>query len=496
MLRTPVEEALTFDDVMLLPARSGVLPKGVNLRIGMTEGLELGIPIFSAAMDTVTDSQLAIALAQEGGIGVIHRNMTAERQAAEVDRVKRSESGMVHRPITMRPTQNIKEALSVMESYHISGVPITQEEKLVGILTNRDVRFESDLDRPVSELMTHSNLVTVSEGTTLEESKGLLHKHRIEKLLVVDGDFNLKGLITLKDIEKVRRYPKSAKDPYGRLQVAAAVGVSADRKDRVAALVAAGADMLMVDSAHGHSERVLGEVEAIKKQSPDTIIMAGNVATAEGTSDLISAGADIVKVGVGPGSICTTRVVAGVGVPQLSAVANCAAAAEKKGKKIVSDGGIKYSGDIVKALASGAHAVMIGSLLAGVEESPGEKVLYQGRTYKVYRGMGSVGAMGSGISRDRYFQDGQNGLQDEEHFSESKLVPEGVEGRVPYKGSLSATIFQLMGGVAAGMGYTGCRTIEDLRKKAKFIRITSAGLRESHVHDVFITREAPNYQRD
>jgi len=495
MLRTP-ELALTFDDVMLLPAASDVLPKDAEFQVELCEGLELRIPIISAAMDTVTESKLAIALAQEGGIGVIHRNISIEAQADEVDRVKRSESGMINTPITMRPGQKISEALSVMESYHISGVPITEEERLVGILTNRDVRFESNLDRPVSELMTKSDLITVSEGTTLEESKGMLHKHRIEKLLVVDENYNLKGLITLKDIEKVRRYPKSAKDAYGRLRVAAAVGISADSKDRVAALVKAGADLLVLDSAHGHSKRVLMAVEAIKKEFPDVNLMAGNVATAQGTRDLISAGADIIKVGVGPGSICTTRVVAGVGVPQLTAVASCAAAAEEKGKKIVSDGGIKFSGDIVKALAGGAHAVMIGSLFAGVDESPGEKVLYQGRTYKVYRGMGSVGAMGSGISRDRYFQDAQNGYEDGEHFSDTKLVPEGVEGRVPYKGSISATIFQLMGGVAAGMGYTGCRNIEELRQNAEFIQITSAGLRESHVHDVFVTREAPNYQRD
>ncbi len=492
MLRTP-EVALTFDDVMLLPAASDVLPKDAEFQVELCEGLELRIPIISAAMDTVTESKLAIALAQEGGIGVIHRNISIEAQADEVDRVKRSESGMINTPITMRPDQKIREALSVMESYHISGVPITEGEKLVGILTNRDVRFESNLDRLVSELMTKSDLVTVSEGTTLEESKGMLHKHRIEKLLVVDENYNLTGLITLKDIEKVRRYPKSAKDAYGRLRVAAAVGISADSKDRVAALVKAGVDMLVLDSAHGHSKRVLDAVEAIKNEFPGVNLMAGNVATSQGTRDLISAGADIIKVGVGPGSICTTRVVAGVGVPQLTAVANCAAAAEEKGKKIVSDGGIKFSGDIVKALAGGAHAVMIGSLFAGVEESPGEKVLYQGRSYKVYRGMGSVGAMGSGISRDRYFQDS---LQDGEHFSDTKLVPEGVEGRVPYKGSLSATVFQLMGGVAAGMGYTGCRNIEELRRNTEFIRITSAGLRESHVHDVFVTREAPNYQRD
>ncbi len=496
MLSTPVEEALTFDDVMLLPARSSVLPKDVDFNIEICSGFELRIPVISAAMDTVTDARLAIALAQEGGLGVVHRNMSIDQQAAEVDKVKRSESGMIHRPITMRPEQKISEALEVMQSYRISGVPITEKERLVGILTNRDVRFESDLDRPVSELMTKNNLITVSEGTTLDESKVILHKHRIEKLLVVDDDFNLRGLITLKDIEKLRRYPKSAKDRFGRLRVAAAVGVSPDMKERVAALVGAGVDMLVLDSAHGHSERVLDGVEAIKRDYPDMAMMAGNVATAEGTRDLISAGTDVIKVGVGPGSICTTRVVAGVGVPQLSAIANCSAAAEEKGKKIVSDGGIKYSGDVVKAIAAGAHAVMIGSLFAGVEESPGEKVLYQGRSYKVYRGMGSVGAMHTGISSDRYFQEGPNGSQQDPHFSDTKLVPEGVEGRVPFKGLLSATIFQLMGGVAAGMGYTGCGSIEALRKDAKFIRITSAGLRESHVHDVFVTREAPNYQRD
>ncbi len=496
MLSTPVEEALTFDDVMLLPSRSSVMPKDVDFGIELCDNFELRIPVISAAMDTVTDARLAIALAQEGGIGVVHRNMSIEQQAAEVDKVKRSESGMIHRPITMRPGQKISEALEVMESYRISGVPITEKDRLVGILTNRDVRFESDLDRPVSELMTKTNLITVPEGTTLDESKVMLHKHRIEKLLVVDDEFNLKGLITLKDIEKIRRYPKSAKDQFGRLRVAAAVGISSDMKGRVAALVKAGADMLVLDSAHGHSERVLEGVEAIKKDHPDAVLMAGNVATAEGTRDLISAGTDVIKVGVGPGSICTTRVVAGVGVPQLTAIAHCSAAAAKKGKKVVSDGGIKYSGDIVKALAAGAHAVMIGSLFAGVEESPGEKVLFQGRSYKVYRGMGSVGVMQTGLSSDRYFQDGQNGHQRESHFSDTKLVPEGVEGRVPYKGPLSATIFQLMGGVAAGMGYTGCRSVEELRKNAKFIRITPAGLRESHVHDVFITREAPNYQRD
>ncbi len=459
MFTTPIEEAYTFDDVMLLPAHSDVLPQDVDLATHLCDGLELGIPLLSAAMDTVTESGLAIALAQQGGLGVVHRSMSVERQAAEVDRVKRSESGMVTQPITMRPGQRIREALEVMGAYRISGVPITEAGRLVGILTNRDVRFETDLEKPVSALMTREKLVTAPEGTTLEESKGILHQHRIEKLLVVDDAFHLKGLITLKDIEKVRRYPKSAKDAFGRLRVAAAVGVGADMRERVRALHEAGADLLVLDSAHGHSERVLQAVEGIKNEWPDVRLLAGNVATAQGTRDLISRGADIVKVGIGPGSICTTRVVAGVGVPQLSAVANCAAAAEPHGVRIVSDGGIKYSGDIVKALAAGAHAVMIGSLFAGVEESPGERVLYQGRSYKVYRGMGSVGAMRSGSARDRYFQDAHNGhpaAEEESAFSDSKLVPEGVEGRVPYKGPLSSTVYQLTGGVAAGMGYTGC----------------------------------------
>ncbi len=491
MLTIPIEESLTFDDVLLLPAQSSVLPKEVDLSTTLCEGFDLRIPLLSAAMDTVTDSSLAIALAQEGGLGVIHRNMPVEKQAMEVDRVKRSESGMVVDPITMRPKQKIKEALEVMGTYRISGVPITENGRLVGILTNRDVRFESNLDRPVSDLMTKNELVTVPEGTTLDESKGMLHTHRIEKLLVVDNKFNLKGLITLKDIEKLRRYPKAAKDEYGRLRVAAAVGVADDMRERCAALIEAGVDMLVIDSAHGHSKRVLGGTEKIKKEFPGVKLMAGNVATAEGARDLISAGADVLKVGIGPGSICTTRVVAGVGVPQVTAIANCAAAAEPHGVRIVSDGGIKYSGDCVKAIAAGAHAVMIGSLFAGVEESPGEKVLFQGRSYKIYRGMGSVGVMEGGESRDRYFQDGRN-----EPFSDSKIVPEGVEGRVPYKGPLSSSVFQLTGGIAAGMGYTGCACLAELRQKAKFIRVTTAGLRESHVHDVIITREAPNYQRD
>ncbi len=491
MFTIPIEESLTFDDVLLLPAQSSVLPKDVDQSTTLCEGFDLRIPLLSAAMDTVTESNLAIALAQEGGIGVIHRNMSVEKQAMEVDRVKRSESGMVADPITMRPKQKIKEALEVMGTYRISGVPITENGRLVGILTNRDVRFESNLERPVSDLMTKNELVTVPEGTTLDESKGMLHTHRIEKLLVVDDKFNLKGLITLKDIEKLRRYPKAAKDEYGRLRAAAAVGVAEDMRERCAALIEAGVDLLVIDSAHGHSKRVLGGTEKVKKEFPGVKLMAGNVATAEGARDLISAGADVLKVGIGPGSICTTRVVAGVGVPQISAIANCAAAAEPHGVRIVSDGGIKYSGDCVKAIAAGAHAVMIGSLFAGVEESPGEKVLFQGRSYKIYRGMGSVGVMENGESRDRYFQDGRN-----EPFSDSKIVPEGVEGRVPYKGSLSSSVFQLTGGIAAGMGYTGCACIAELRQKGKFIRITTAGLRESHVHDVIITREAPNYQRD
>lgn len=502
MLTRPIDEALTFDDVMLLPARSSVMPRDVDLSTSLCDGFDLRIPLLSAAMDTVTDARLAIVLAQEGGLGVIHRNMSPKRQAAEVDRVKRSESGMINQPITMKPGDSINDALQLMESYRISGVPITSSGKLVGILTNRDVRFEVDVNRPVSELMTKTDLVTVPEGTTLEESKGILHEHRIEKLLVVDSDFNLKGLITLKDIEKLRRFPRAAKDTFGRLRVAAAIGVAAGMKDRVAALVEAGVDMLVLDSAHGHSERILKAAEAVKTAFPDVKLMAGNVATAEGTRDLIAAGADVIKVGIGPGSICTTRVVAGVGVPQLTAVADCAAAAELHGVRVISDGGVKYSGDVVKALAAGAHAVMIGSLFAGVDESPGEKILYQGRSYKMYRGMGSIGAMEGGMSLDRYFQDPQNGAgqngagDDEDEINGIKLVPEGVEGRVPYKGPLSASVYQLTGGIAAGMGYTGCHTIEDLRKKAKFVRITNAGLRESHVHDVIVTREAPNYQRD
>ena len=479
------QDALTFDDVMLLPARSAVLPKDADLTVTIAEELEMRIPLFSAAMDTVTESALAIALAQQGGIGVIHRNMPVDRQAAEVDRVKRSESGMITQPITMRPGQKIKEALDLMAAYRISGVPITEGGRLVGILTNRDVRFETDLDRTVSELMTKAGLITVPVGTTLEESKGILHQHRIEKLLVVDENFYLKGLITLKDVEKVRRFPRSTKDKHGRLRAAAALGVGADMRDRAQALVEAGVDLLVVDSAHGHSERVLKAVETVKSLHPGVLLMGGNVATAEGTVDLIKAGADIVKVGIGPGSICTTRVVAGVGVPQITAIVDVSSVTRKAGIPLIADGGIKYSGELPKAIAAGADVIMIGSLFAGTDESPGETILYQGRTYKSYRGMGSLGAMKQG-SKDRYFQgDVEN---------EVKLVPEGIEGRVPYRGSLSENIHQLMGGLRAGMGYTGCRTLKELQEKGQFMRITNAGLRESHVHDVNITHEAPNYR--
>ncbi|GIX46572.1 MAG: inosine-5'-monophosphate dehydrogenase [Candidatus Tectimicrobiota bacterium] len=487
MLEGPLPEGLTFDDVLLVPARSDVLPRDTDVRTRLTATITLNIPLVSAAMDTVTEANLAIALAQEGGIGIIHRNLSIEAQAAEVDKVKRSESGMIVDPITMSPHQRVSEALEVMARYRISGIPITEGRKLVGILTNRDLRFVTDTSQPIAALMTKDNLITVPEGTSLEEAQRLLHAHRIEKLLVVDEDFNLKGLITIKDIEKRKKYPNACKDELGRLRVGAAIGLTPDSRERLAELVRSGVDVVVVDTAHGHSSGVLAMVERIKKDYPGLPVIAGNVATAEATRDLISAGADAVKVGMGPSSICTTRVVAGIGVPQLTAIAACARAAEKYDIPIIADGGIKYSGDITKALAAGAHAVMIGSLFAGTEESPGERVLYQGRSYKVYRGMGSLGAMAAG-SGDRYFQGGES--------SPSKLVPEGVEGRVPYKGALADVVYQLVGGLRAGMGYCGCRTIEELRRKARFIRITNAGLRESHVHDVIITKEAPNYQLD
>ena len=480
--------ALTFDDVLLLPAASKVLPNEVDVKTRLSRNITMNIPLLSAAMDTVTEAKTAISMAREGGIGIIHRNMSVQRQATEVDKVKKSESGMIVDPVTMHPDQKISEVLEVMERYRISGVPIVEDgRKLVGIVTNRDLRFETNLEQKVSNVMTKKNLVTASEGITLEESKVLLHKNRIEKLLVVNDKGDLLGLITIKDIMKIKKYPNACKDKFGRLRVGAAVGVGPDRDRRVEALVKAGVDVIVVDSAHGHAEAVVNSVPAIKERFPDIELIAGNVATADGIRSLIEAGADAVKVGVGPGSICTTRVVAGVGVPQISAVMECAKVARKYQVPIIADGGIKYSGDVVKALAAGADSVMIGSIFAGTDESPGETVLYQGRSYKVYRGMGSLGAMKEG-SGDRYFQG--------DVVEEVKLVPEGIEGRVPYKGPLSSSVFQLIGGLRAGMGYVGCGNLEQLRKDAKFIRITSAGLKESHVHDVIITKEAPNYQID
>ncbi len=476
---------LTFDDVLLIPAESSILPRETSVSTVLTERIELNIPLISAAMDTVTESRTAIAMAQEGGLGIIHRNMSVATQAREVEKVKKSESGMITEPITVRPDQKIAEAKEIMRKHGISGLPVTQGDRLVGILTHRDLRFEKRLDRPVSEVMTKENLVTAKPGVDLEKAKETLHQHRIEKLLVVDDHFQLRGLITVKDIEKKTQYPHACKDAGGRLRVGAAVGVGPDCEERVEALITAGVDIIAVDTAHGHSKNVLDVIKRIRRHHPDLDVMGGNVSTEEGTLALIEAGVNAVKVGVGPGSICTTRVVSGVGVPQLTAISNCAKAAEQHKIPIISDGGIKYAGDITKALAAGAHTVMIGSLFAGTEESPGETILYQGRTYKVYRGMGSLGAMIEG-SKDRY---GQADVQEK-----IKLVPEGVEGQVPYKGSLSFNIHQLVGGLCAGMGYLGCRTIMDLRAKARFMQITSAGFKEGHVHDVFITKEAPNYR--
>jgi IMP dehydrogenase len=484
MISGKLTESLTFDDVLLLPAESSILPRDVDVSTQLTRSIRLNIPLLSAAMDTVTEAQMAIAMAREGGIGIIHRNMSVAAQAAEVDKVKKSESGMIVDPITMDPDQKIYEALEIMKKYRISGVPVTRSGKLVGILTNRDLRFETQLDQPISSVMTKEKLVTAHPGITLEESKRLLHKNRIEKLLVVDDQNNLKGLITIKDIEKTIKYPNSCKDHLGRLRVGAAVGPGADRDARVEALLKAGADLIVVDTAHGHSRNVLEAVREIKKNFPGSQLMSGNVATSEGTEDLIRAGVDAVKIGVGPGSICTTRVVAGVGVPQISAILESGRVAQKNGIPLVADGGVKFSGDITKALAAGADAVMIGSLFAGTDESPGEMVLYQGRSYKMYRGMGSIEAMKGG-SKDRY---GQDDIE-----TEIKLVPEGIEGRVPYKGPISSSIYQLLGGLRSGMGYVGCRTLKELKEKSRFTKITSAGLRESHVHDVIITKEAPNY---
>ncbi len=475
-------EALTFDDVLLLPAESDVLPRDVDVSTRFTRHIRLNIPLVSAGMDTVTESRLAIALAREGGIGVIHRNMPPERQAQEVDKVKRSEHGVITDPFYLSPHHRVRDAVALMERYHISGVPIVDEGGyLVGIITNRDIRFEENYDRPIKEVMTHERLITAPVGTTLEEAKKILARHRIEKLPLVDEHGRLKGLITIKDIEKLRKYPRAAKDQKGRLLVAAAVGVGPGEMERAEALVAAGVDALVVDTAHGHSRRVIEFARELKRTFPEVSVVGGNVATREATRALIEAGVDAVKVGVGPGAICTTRVVAGVGVPQVTAIYECAREADPHGVPVIADGGIKFSGDITKALAAGAHTVMIGSLFAGTEESPGELEIYQGRSFKVYRGMGSLGAMKEG-GGDRYFQLGAG-----------KFVPEGVEGRVPYRGPLAETVFQLIGGLRAGMGYCGVRNIEELRKKTRFIRITEAGLRESHPHDVQITKEPPNY---
>ncbi len=479
-----VKEGLTFDDVLLIPQASNVLPASVDLRTKLTDKIALNLPLISAAMDTVTESRMAIAMAREGGIGIIHKNMSIEEQANHVDRVKRSEHGVITDPFFLQPDNLVKDAVALMEKYRISGVPITTPDgKLVGILTNRDLRFESNYEQPISNVMTKEGLVTAPEGTSLMDAQKILGKHRIEKLPIVDERGYLKGLITIKDIEKSIQYPNSARDENGRLLVGAAVGTAANTMERIAALIEARADVIAIDTAHGHSAGVLKKVEEIKAKYPDITLIAGNVATAAATEALIKSGADVVKVGIGPGSICTTRIVAGIGVPQLTAVMDCAEMADKYGKRVIADGGIKYSGDIVKALAAGGSAVMVGSLLAGTLESPGEVELYQGRSYKVYRGMGSMGAMAAG-SNDRYFQEGQK-----------KFVPEGVEGRVPYRGSVADVIYQMKGGLRAGMGYCGKATVEELRTSSEFVRITNASLIESHPHDISISKEAPNYSQ-
>lgn len=475
----------TFDDLLLVPARSSVLPNQVDVRTRLSRHIQLNIPLVSAAMDTVTESETAITLARQGGLGFIHKNMSIERQVLEVEKVKKSESGMIIDPITIGPDQKISEVLEIMKRYKISGVPVVKEGNLLGIITNRDLRFETNLDQKVDAVMTKERLVTARMGITLEESKAILHRSRIEKLLVVDENGRLRGLITIKDIEKIKKYPHACKDEHGRLKVGAAIGIGPDMEERISGLKAVSADILMIDTAHGHSEAVIEAVKRVKRKWPEIELGAGNVATAEATRALIEAGCDVVKVGVGPGSICTTRVVAGIGVPQMTAILDCSREAGKWGIPVLADGGIKYSGDVTKALAGGADAVMIGGLFAGTEESPGETILFQGRTYKVYRGMGSLEAMKEG-SRDRYFQEEEN--------LEKKLVPEGIVGRVPYRGLLSDTVYQLIGGLRAGMGYLGCATIQELQEKPNFIQITSAGLRESHVHDVIIIKEAPNYR--
>jgi IMP dehydrogenase len=476
------QEGLTFDDVLLLPGYSNVLPAQVDTSTLVTREIQLNIPIVSAAMDTVTESHLAIALAREGGIGIIHRNMSIERQAEEVDRVKRSESGMIVDPVTIEPDKKIADALDVMKRYRISGVPVVQGHRLVGILTNRDLRFETRYHLPIADVMTKDNLITVPVGTTLEEAEKILHQHRVEKLLVVDDDYNLKGLITVKDIQKKIKYPNAAKDSHGRLRAGAAIGAGGDFFERAQELIKTKVDLLAIDTAHGHSERVLEAIRTVKSKYPEVQLIAGNVATYEGAKALVDLGVDGVKVGIGPGSICTTRVVSGVGVPQITAVLECHKATREAGVPLIADGGIKYSGDVTKAIASGAQCVMIGSLFAGTEESPGETILFQGRTFKSYRGMGSLGAMSQGSS-DRYAQD-----------PSQKLVPEGVEGRVAYKGPLSELVFQMVGGIKAGMGYVGAATLKELQEKARFVKLSVAGLRESHVHDVIITKEAPNYR--
>ena len=477
-------ETYTFDDVLIIPMKSDVLPSEVQTRTRLTNRISLNIPIASAAMDTVTDSRLAIALAQQGGIGIVHRNMSIETQASEVDKVKRSESGMIVDPITMSPDDRIQDAVDLMKKYKISGVPVTERGRLVGILTNRDLRFEDRFHLPIREAMTKDKLVTVPVGTTLDEAQRILHKHRIEKLLVVDDEQTLKGLITVKDITKKIKYPLSAKDGHGRLRVGAAIGATGDYLERAAALIDAKVDVIVIDTAHGHSSRVIAAIREVKKAYPETDLVAGNIASADAATDLIDAGVDAVKIGIGPGSICTTRVVSGVGVPQISAIMECKTVCAERNIPLIADGGVKFSGDIAKAIAAGADTVMIGSLFAGTDESPGEVILYQGRTYKTYRGMGSIGAMQDGSS-DRYSQDKEK---------PGKLVPEGVEGRVTHKGPLSSMVHQLVGGLRSGMGYCGCSTIEELQVKSRFMKITDASLKESHVHDVFITKEAPNYQ--
>jgi IMP dehydrogenase len=485
VMKISPEEVYSFDDVLLIPSYSDVLPEDVVTSTRLTKNIALNIPIVSAAMDTVTESATAISMARAGGIGFIHRNMSIENQALEVGRVKKSESGMIVNPVTTDPDLPIGGVLSLMKEYNISGVPVTKGSKLVGIVTNRDLRFETDLNRKVSEVMTSRNLVTAPEGTTLEESKELLHRHKIEKLLVVDKAGGLVGMITMKDIEKVKKYPQACKDSRGRLRVGAAIGVGSETAERVEALLKAGADAIVIDTSHGHSANVIRTLKMVKSDFKDAEVIAGNVCTAEGAEELIEAGADGVKIGIGPGSICTTRVVAGVGMPQLSAIMNCKSISNKMDVPLIADGGIKYSGDITKAIAAGAHTVMLGGLFAGTEESPGETVLFQGRSYKVYRGMGSVEAMKQG-SKDRYYQT--------DDVDDSRLVPEGIVGRVPYRGTIASNIIQLIGGLKAGMGYLGCRTVEELRERGRFVKITAAGLRESHVHDVIITKEAPNYR--